>query len=177
MVELVARARAGDDAALVAIITRHNLELRWFIAQRARSAELIDEVVQSTFVVMLDRIQFYEEAGTFSAWLRGIARNCLREELRRRQRLDSSQLDQLLTQPAPDSDSDVDEPPPELSRLTECLGKFSPRMQMLIHRRFRDRLPYALLAQQYKQSLCSITRAIQRAADELRTCLEKRQSS
>jgi RNA polymerase sigma-70 factor (ECF subfamily) len=87
---LVDRARAGDREAFNTLVTefRGQLEgtLRALPGHNLRHIVDLEEVVQETFVRAFESIRDFEWRGdgSFSAWLRGIARNIVVDAIRRK---------------------------------------------------------------------------------------------
>jgi RNA polymerase sigma-70 factor (ECF subfamily) len=79
---------AGDEAAWRALYDGAFDPLAGYVAWRcAGLRDLADEVVQETWLVAVRRIRAFDPAaGSFVAWLRGIAANVVRNRLRQRRR-------------------------------------------------------------------------------------------
>jgi RNA polymerase sigma-70 factor (ECF subfamily) len=78
---------AGDERAWQTWYEESYGQLRAYVAWRcAGLPDLTDEVVQETWLTAVRRIRAFDPVcGPFAAWLRGIAANVLRNQLRRRQ--------------------------------------------------------------------------------------------
>jgi RNA polymerase sigma-70 factor (ECF subfamily) len=84
---LVARARAGDEAAWAVIVGRHwkrVWNLSWRIVRDRYGAE---EVAQETFRVIREKLAEYRGQGSLCGWIQAICRRQALDELRRRSRL------------------------------------------------------------------------------------------
>ncbi len=88
---LLARARAGDEPALVELYERHVDGLWAFVFYRVgRDPVLCEDVVQETFLVALEReaapddrvTRFDPERGSLPGWLCGLSRNVIRRHVR-----------------------------------------------------------------------------------------------
>jgi len=94
--ELLARARAGDRAALVDLYEHHVDSVWTFVFYRVgRDPALCEDVVQDTFVLALERetsdaalslTRFDPRRGSLSTWLCGLSRNVIRRQLRAHRR-------------------------------------------------------------------------------------------
>lgn len=84
----LARARAGDEAALAELYERHVDALWSFVFYRVgRDPALCEDVVQDTFLLAFERGESFDPArGSFTAWLFGLSRNLIRKQLRSRDR-------------------------------------------------------------------------------------------
>lgn len=176
---LVVSAQGGDRQAFSQVVVEVYPQLAGFLAFHAPSPELMDEILQATFVAAFQQLSDYEPRGTFAGWLKGIARNLLRKELGRRARLqgtDRAAIEALLADAAlqaPDESSDTDAKAEQLSRLRGCLEKLSPRMRLIAERRFVDDVPLNVLAQQFKQTRASLAKIIFTVRRDLRSCAER----
>jgi RNA polymerase sigma-70 factor (ECF subfamily) len=181
--EIVAAAQAGDREAFASLVVELYPQLAGFLAFHAPTPELMDEIVQATFVTAFEKLGEYEPRGSFAGWLKGIARNLLRRELARRSRLDAisgsdlSAIEGLLADAAlaeleATRQDDGEERERLLVRLRRCFDKLSPRTRLIAERRFVDDLPLNQLAQQFKQSRASIAKILFVVRRELRSCAQ-----
>lgn len=85
--DLIARTRAGDDAAFQLIFERYSRPVISFIYDMVGERELAEELMQETFVRAYRNLSALREDARLSTWLFGIAKNVARESLRSRQKL------------------------------------------------------------------------------------------
>src|SRR5262245_35693651 len=83
---LVERAQRGEQQPFWDLILQVQQDVRLFIAVLSPSTELVEEILQATFLKAYDILPKYELRRTFVQWLKGIARNLLRQELHSRGR-------------------------------------------------------------------------------------------
>jgi RNA polymerase sigma-70 factor (ECF subfamily) len=84
---LVARARAGDQAAWAAIV-EHHWQSVWILSRRiVRDQFGAEEVTQETFRIVRERLSDYRGQGSLCGWIQTICRRQALDELRRRRRL------------------------------------------------------------------------------------------
>ncbi|HEX3135801.1 MAG TPA: sigma-70 family RNA polymerase sigma factor [Planctomycetota bacterium] len=176
---LVVSAQGGDRQAFSQVVVEVYPQLAGFLAFHAPTPELMDEILQATFVAAFQQLDDYEPRGSFAGWLKGIARNLLRRELSRRARLqgtDREAIEALLADTAlqvPDEPSDDETKHQQLARLRGCLERLSPRMRLIAERRFVEDVPLNVLAQQFKQTRASIAKIIFTVRRDLRACAER----
>ena len=175
---VVRRVQDGDREAYRLLVEDLEREVRGFVAARASSLELVDEVVQSAFVEAYRNLSNYELRGTFVSWVKGFARNLLKRELAQRARLvstdqevleglvSSASLDALAEEDAADGRRE------DLARIERCLAALSPRARLMAERRFVEQVPINRIAQQFKQTRAAIANALSRIRASLRTCVE-----
>src|SRR3954453_4449026 len=83
--QAVAQVKRGDRQAVRHLYTRYAPEVRTYVASIVRDADVVDDVVQTTFLKLLTGIHGYEPGRVpFEAWLFRVARNTAFDELRRR---------------------------------------------------------------------------------------------
>lgn len=72
--ELVRRALDGEDArAFDALVLRHQAAVRSLLRRLCREAPLADDLAQETFFKAYGSLERFSGAGSFKAWLGGIA--------------------------------------------------------------------------------------------------------
>ncbi len=81
---LIERYLEGDSPAFDEIVRRHSAPLFWFILRRTRNRELAEDVLQETFLRMLNHLDTYSHRGKLRSWLFRIAHNRIVDEARRR---------------------------------------------------------------------------------------------
>jgi RNA polymerase sigma-70 factor (ECF subfamily) len=85
-VSLAVRARAGDQAAWVAIVELHWRSV-WMLSRRiVRDQHGAEEVTQETFRVVKEKLAEYRGQGGLCGWIHAICRHQAVDELRRRSR-------------------------------------------------------------------------------------------
>ncbi len=84
--ETLQRAAAGDETSWRDIVEAYTPRVFGLIRAQCGSTDLAEEITQSTFCTVVERIGRYTELGRFESWLFRIAMNRLRDEMRRRRR-------------------------------------------------------------------------------------------
>ena len=80
------RAAQGDQEAWRSLIETYSPRVFGLIRAQCNNADLAEEITQSTFCTIAEKIGGYTETGRFESWLFRIAINRLRDEMRRRKR-------------------------------------------------------------------------------------------
>ncbi|HLV98493.1 MAG TPA: RNA polymerase sigma factor [Ktedonobacterales bacterium] len=83
LVELVERARAGEDAAFAALFEHYNVRIFRYLERIVGSPEVGRDLTQDTFVAAWRGLPSLQDVGRFSPWLYRIATNLARLHLRR----------------------------------------------------------------------------------------------
>jgi RNA polymerase sigma-70 factor, ECF subfamily len=83
--QAVARAKDGDRMAVRYLYSRYSDTVRRYAAALLRDTDAADDVVQTTFLKLLTKIDRYEPRSVpFEAWLLRVTRNVALDEVRRR---------------------------------------------------------------------------------------------
>jgi RNA polymerase sigma-70 factor (ECF subfamily) len=112
---LLAGIAAGRPDALTALFRRRHADIYRFALHMSGTPATADDVTQDVFlIVMRDAPRYEAGRSSVAAWLRGIARNCVRQRLDRDSRLES-----LAATPEDDGALPVVQPDPlgDMSRV------------------------------------------------------------
>jgi RNA polymerase sigma-70 factor (ECF subfamily) len=172
--ELVAEVQAGRKESFRALFLAFERPVRIYLSAHAPSAEMVDEVLQATFVACYESIHAYERRGTFLFWLKGIARIRLLKELQLRARhagLGGDALDGLVAAAA--SDQLEDPACEDGSALQRCLERLSPALRTLLRQRYVERAAVKDLAAQRGRSETWVSVALHRSRAVLRACMTR----
>ena len=86
---LIAGIAAGQPEALTCLFRRRQAEVYRFALHMSGSAALADDVTQDVFLIVMRESERYRAGrSSVTAWLCGIARNCVRQRLERDARLE-----------------------------------------------------------------------------------------
>jgi RNA polymerase sigma-70 factor (ECF subfamily) len=151
-IELLERARAGDDQALNVLFARHLPELRRWASGRlprwARDLADTTDLVQETLLQTFKRIDAFEPRSedAFRAYLRQAVMNRVRDELRRhRRRPEGTQLDTEQPDEAP-SPLDVAIAQQAMDKYEQALSTLNDTDRDAVVGRVEMGLSYAELA-------------------------------
>jgi RNA polymerase sigma-70 factor, ECF subfamily len=97
---LIAEIAAGCADALTALFRRRQRDIYRFALHMSGTPALADDVTQDVFlIVMRDAARYESGRSSVTAWLCGIARNCVRQRLDRDARLESLSAEEDGAQP------------------------------------------------------------------------------
>lgn len=135
-----------------------------------------DDLLQDVAVAVIDSFEQYDPTRPFVAWAIGIARNNIRNYLRSRQRdrhvFDSAAVDSL-------AQAYADVSPTASARsghLAQCLDTLGDRARMLCELRYAKGHKPAAIASNVDMSPNAVAKALQRAREQLRECVERKLS-
>ncbi|MBA3708507.1 MAG: sigma-70 family RNA polymerase sigma factor [Planctomycetes bacterium] len=168
--------QAGDRAAFRELVLRTGSDLRIYVASFCDSRELVDEVLQQTYVALFERIGRYQPRGLFLAWIQRIAHNFLMDHWRRRRRqatLEGDALDLAVVDSGLADLEQSEERAAQSLRLRSCLNALSPRARTLIEYRHLEGRTVAELAAQFQQTVNALSVSLHRIRRSLRDCLER----
>ena len=162
-------AADGDDDAWRSIVDAYTRRVHGLIRAQCGNPELAEEITQSTFCTIVEKIGSYTELGKFEAWLFRIAMNRLRDEMRRRKRharpIEHEKLAGLAGGVEPEADPFG---PAGGSALAEALDKLSESDRRIIHLRHLAELSFKQIAELLDEPLGTVLARQHRALRKLR---------
>src|SRR5215468_1577330 len=85
--QLVHRLRSGDRAALTELVRKYQLRLVRQASEVLRDRALAEDVVQETWLVVLENMDRFEGRSSLLTWLTGITLNRAKDLRRKRSRV------------------------------------------------------------------------------------------
>ncbi|MGM0588999.1 MAG: sigma-70 family RNA polymerase sigma factor [Bacteroidota bacterium] len=82
--KLVKRAKDGDEQAYQQLVDKYQRALYYHILKMVRNKDIIEDLVQETFVKAFDNLDSYSTSYAFSTWLYRIATNHTIDYLRKK---------------------------------------------------------------------------------------------
>ena len=159
------------------LVHEHHVRVRAFVRSLGVESDWVDDVAQEAFMEAFRKWDSFDHRRDFGKWVRGIAANIVRNEIRkrnRRQRLLSSDLaETMLT-----SGIDADEPTPPVSveAVRECLAKLSPDHRALIQGHYHDGLTANELSERFQKSAANVRQMLMRIRRQIRICVDRQLS-
>jgi RNA polymerase sigma-70 factor (ECF subfamily) len=174
--DLVQRVLAGDTESFSLVVRRYEGEV-WKVAAAVLGDRMLTEnLVQQTFVNAYQRLHQYQHGRDLARWLKGIARNLVREELRKRSRETQhlshyrAYLDALY-----DDEDAAEERASELERaLRDCRGQLGAAASRALALHYDDGLSVEQAAAAIDRTLAATRQLLFRARQALRDCVERR---
>ena len=163
-----ARAAAGgDQQAFTELVRALHRPVRRYLAARAASVAMVEELLQDTFVAAWEGL-VRRQGGSVRSWVVAIAANLLRAELRRRARTRPSDLAALERWLAEDpAAAEADD---RAALLARCLERLEPHARWLLERRYVDGLELAELATLTRRTENALAVGLHRLRAALRRC-------
>ncbi|WP_149496768.1 sigma-70 family RNA polymerase sigma factor [Roseiconus lacunae] len=169
--------RASDTDDLAELVTNQHQQLRSFVRTLGVDADWVDDVAQEVFLVAWRERKSFDADRDIGKWLRGIARNLVRNELRkqsRQKRLLHEGLSELLLK---HSDAEVASEEhfcahgPE---LRDCVERLAPKSRRLVAGRYEDGWNASDLADHLGMTSAAVRQALMRIRQQLKHCIELR---
>lgn len=169
------RVRAGEVEAFAEVVRAHQAAVWRTVAYTLRDHETVKDLVQQAFVNAYTSLDRFEAGADLGAWLRGIARNLVREELRRRAREDTrleAYREHVEARLAGAGDG---EPEDELrAALQACREKLPEPMQQALTLRYERGLGFDDVALTLGRTIAASRQLLQRVRLTLRDCIQGR---
>jgi RNA polymerase sigma-70 factor (ECF subfamily) len=171
---LVASAQRGDHRAFAALVEMYQHAVYGFLRARVLEPADAEDLCQEVFLRCYLGREKLQRAHTVGSWLIGIARNLLREHVRRQHRRREVawtelclELDALMSeQEGPHDDA--------LAYLPNCLASLGQSAREAIDLRYRAQLRMAAIAERLKRSEGAVKLLVHRARAALKHCLDQK---
>ncbi len=95
-VELLKRYAAGDEGAFQELISQYKDSVYAFLRRFLNDRDLVDDVFQETFMQLYVSRDTFDQSKPLRPWLFTIAANKAKDALRRRQRIDCTNLGSMF---------------------------------------------------------------------------------
>jgi RNA polymerase sigma-70 factor, ECF subfamily len=174
--EVLERVRAGDVEAYASVVRRFQGEVRQVVAFALRDVDGSADLVQQTFVDAFFHLDRFEAGRSFGAWVRGIARNLVREELRRRGREQARYTAYHSHLVACGGDDACAEERERSLReaLLRCREELSPPAKRALELRYDRGLDFDGVAEGLGRTVAAARQLLQRVRLLLKHCIEQR---
>jgi RNA polymerase sigma-70 factor (ECF subfamily) len=160
------------------LVLEHHVRVRAFVRSLGVEPDWVDDIAQEAFVKAYNDWDSFDQSRDFGKWLRGIAANIVRNEIRkqaRRQRLLHTDLTRLLVQ-GEETSGDTPEPV-AIEAVRICLGKLSASNRAIVQGRYRDGLTAPELAEKLQKTAANVRQMLVRIRRQLRICVEHQLNS
>ena len=171
---IVAEVLAGDTQAFAGLVRLYQ-ETMWRIAAALlRDRDATENLVQQVFVDAYFHLDQYARGTDFGAWIRTVARNRLRKELRTAGREDrrlATYRERLAERIKAEGGAARDDSDAYVAALRGCRQALPPRDAALVRLRYETGLSFEAIAERQGQSAEAVQRMISRIRFRLRECI------
>ena len=176
--QCIARALRRRDSEFIArIVSRYHYRLLRYLVYWTSRRELAEDLVQETWLRVLEHAGQYNGRLRFEPWLFSIARNLAIDHLRKQQTATRHRM-------CPEDEADVDLPAPDFEspffaaarsedakRIAAALGALEPIYREALLLRFQEELSLAEIAQVARAPIPTVSSRIQRGLSMLQAAL------
>jgi RNA polymerase sigma-70 factor (ECF subfamily) len=174
--EIVKKVLEGDIDAFEEIIGRYERDVRRIAGALFQNRQTTEDLVQEVFVSAFSHLGRYRMGEDFGVWLRGIARNLVRTELRNRSR-ETRRL-QLYRDQLADRLKDDQAAEQHHARMAEahekCREKLPAHSLEVLELHYGRSLNLQEVASRLGRSLEAVKQLLYRVRLLLRDCIEKK---
>lgn len=157
------------------LVKEHQAGLRAFIRRLGVRKDAVDDLAQETFLLAHLEMEQFRKGEDFGKWLRGLARNLVRNELRklaRRCRITDEGLTQYLITQAELNQEEKPYLEEDFQILDQCFNKLPEKSKNLVLGRYDDQLNATSLAQKFKMTATAVRLSLMRIRKQLKGCVE-----
>jgi RNA polymerase sigma-70 factor (ECF subfamily) len=177
--EAISRVLAGETDEFAEIITKYHRSVCTYIAGTFPDAVRVEEIAQDVFVRAFYQLPHYDIGRPFWPWLRGIARNALREELRKLERaardrraFTEAALIKRAERMATESPASLDFRQKSLEALRTCIEKLAEKARRLLAWFYEDNLSSKEIAEKAGLGSSAVRNALVKIRTKLRRCVQ-----
>ena len=163
-----------DEARFAALVEEHQASLRAFVRTLGVDSDWVDDLAQDAFVVAYRELETFDEDRDFGKWLRGIARNLVRNELRKagRRRIMNEVLTRHLLL-ARETEPDLFDAM-QVSALRDCMEELPRKSRELVHSCYHEGWNAAQMAEKFQLKAATIRQTLLRVRRQLYQCILQR---
>jgi RNA polymerase sigma-70 factor (ECF subfamily) len=174
---VVAEVLAGNTQAFADIVRLYQQDVWRIAAALLRDRDATENLVQQVFVDAYFHLDQYAQGTDFGAWIRTVARNRLRKELRTAGREDrrlATYRERLAERLRAEATGTRDDSDAYVAALRECRQALPARDAQLVKLRYEKGLSFEAIAEQQGQSPEAVQRMISRIRFRLRDCIQNK---
>jgi RNA polymerase sigma-70 factor (ECF subfamily) len=171
----MARTDDRSRGAFEALVIEHHVRLRAFVRSLGVDPDWVDDLAQEAFLAAYRDWDSFDASRDFGRWIRAIALNLVRNEIRkdaRRRRILHTELTELLLRRQPASLEPSDSLAVDAVRA--CLDELAPTSRRVVLGRYRDGESASHLAERLGTSAANARQMLVRIRRQLKRCVELR---
>jgi RNA polymerase sigma-70 factor (ECF subfamily) len=173
---LLEAARRGDHAAFETFVRRHERVVCGYVRARLTGGADVEDLAQEVFLRVYTgkALQKDESRADLRAWLLGVARNVLREHVRRTRRRRETAWTELCLEIEELSagEGDASHYDEAIARLPDCLQGLGPSARQSLDLYYHADLSMREIAERFKRSEGAVKLLVHRARQAVKRCLD-----
>jgi RNA polymerase sigma-70 factor, ECF subfamily len=164
----------SDAATVTQLIVKHRHGVAAYLYGVVPDYHAVEDLFQEVSLVAIQKAAEFRDGTNFVGWMRAIARNKIREHLRRRSgvTLDDAFFDGL--DQAFDAAGGAIDPDQRKEALRQCLAELQEESRRILAWRYEDGLTPAGIADRSGRTRAGVNSLLQRIRETLRDCVERR---
>ena len=173
----MARHERAISAEFTQLVAQQHQQLRSFVRTLGVDPDWVDDLAQEVFLVAWRESDSFDSQRDIGKWLRGIARNLVRNELRkdqRRKRILHEGLSELIVRSLEGETEAADWDQCLMSVLRDCVEQLAPKSRQIVAGRYGDGWKAPDLADHLGMTAAAVRQALMRIREQLRHCIELR---
>ena len=177
-IEILRLASSGDQGAWRLIIDRFSPRVFGLLRAQCGDAELAEELTQSTFCTVAQKLSSYKEFGRFESWVFRIGMNRLRDEMRRRKRQATPMEGPVLIGLA--GEEKAEEPVfnrSDKNKLLDALSELTPLDRQIVDLRHTASMSFKQISELLQEPVGTLLARHHRALKKLKQLIEGRSES
>lgn len=173
---LLEAARRGDHAAFETFVRRHERVVCGYVRARLTGGADVEDLAQEVFLRVYTgkALQKDESRADLRAWLLGVARNVLREHVRKTRRRRETAWTELCLEIEELSagEADASHYDEAIARLPDCLQGLGPSARQSLDLYYHADLSMREIAERFKRSEGAVKLLVHRARQAVKRCLD-----
>jgi RNA polymerase sigma-70 factor (ECF subfamily) len=173
---LLEAARRGDHAAFETFVRRHERIICGYLRARLTGGADVEDLAQEVFLRVYTgkAVQKDESRSDLRAWLLGVARNVLREHVRKiRRRRETAWTELCLEiEDLAAAEGDFGRYDEAIARLPDCLQGLGPSARQSLDLYYHADLSMREIAERFKRSEGAVKLLVHRARQAVKRCLD-----
>jgi RNA polymerase sigma-70 factor (ECF subfamily) len=172
--ETLEKIRRRDETAIAELVAAHHRGLRGYVAALSASVDAIDDLSQEVFLRALQRLDRIQDLEDFPRFLRGIARNVIREQARKYIRNSERYVEFVDEAFAAEDKTRKESPFQDASlagALQDCVGKLTPKARQMLNLRYKEELHADEIGRELGMHGGAVRTSLLRVREALLKCL------
>ena len=157
------------------LVAQQHRQLRSFVRTLGVDPDWVDDLAQEVFLVAWRELDSFDPNRDIGKWLRGIARNLVRNELRkdqRRKRILNEGLTEILVRSQESQRKAANSEQYRMSALRDCVEQLAPKSRQIVAGRYSDGWKAPDLADHLGMTPGAVRQALMRIREQLKQCVE-----
>jgi RNA polymerase sigma-70 factor, ECF subfamily len=174
--DIITRVLQGDSDSFAEVVRRYQKDVWRVVVAMLHNYEASQELVEQVFVEAYLSLDQYQRGKEFSLWIKGVARNVVREELRKKTR-ESRRLevyrDHLLARLDDENEADSHDSALKQS-LANCRETLPEQSALALDMRYKQGKSFEEIAQAMGRTVEGTRQLLQRVRGMLKECIDRR---